>query len=45
MNKVSIGVLLCLSGLILLHWNQAFAGVPVFMAGILVMNGGSWRRK
>ncbi|WP_458777578.1 hypothetical protein [Desulforhopalus sp. 52FAK] len=45
MNKVTIGVLLCLCGLILLNWHQPFLGVPAFVFGILVMNGGHWRRR
>jgi len=43
MNRVSVGVLLCLSSLILLHNNHAFIGVPVFVVGIILMN--RWTRK
>ncbi|WP_228856966.1 hypothetical protein [Desulfomarina profundi] len=45
MNRVSFGVLLCLSALILLHNNHAFIGVPVFVAGIILMNRWTRRKK
>lgn len=38
MNRVSFGVLLCLSALILLNMNQPLIGIPVFIVGIIVMN-------
>lgn len=40
MNKVTIGVLLCLSSLILMHGNNAVIGIIAFVAGIVLMNGG-----
>jgi hypothetical protein len=43
MNRVSLGVLLCLSALILLHKNHTFIGVPAFVAGIILMN--RWGRR
>ncbi len=42
MNKVTLGVLLCLSSLILLHRNHATIGIIVFVVGIILMNG--WKR-
>ena len=42
MNKVTLGVLLCLSSLILLHRNHAAIGIVAFVAGIVLMNG--WKR-
>ena len=39
MNKVTIGVLLCLSSLILMHNNRAVIGIIAFVAGIILMNG------
>lgn len=44
MNKVTIGVLLCLSALILLHGNNAVIGIISFIAGIIIMNGW-WPKK
>lgn len=40
MNKVTIGVLLCLSSLILMHGNNAVIGIIAFVVGIVLMNGG-----
>jgi hypothetical protein len=37
MNKVTIGLLLALSSLILLHNNQPFIGFPAFIVGIFLM--------
>lgn len=45
MNKVTLGVLLCLSALILLHLNQAVIGILAFVAGIIIMNGWQWPRR
>lgn len=45
MNKVTLGVLLCLSSLILLHSNLAVIGIIAFVAGIILMNGWKWPRK
>ncbi|WP_457576505.1 hypothetical protein [Desulfomarina sp.] len=45
MNRVSLGVLFCLSALILLHNNHPFTGVPVFVAGIILMNRWGRRKK
>ena len=42
MNKVTIGVLLCLFSLILMHNNRAVIGIIAFVAGIILMNG--WKR-
>lgn len=39
MNKVTIGVLLCLSALIMLHSNNAVIGFITFTVGIIIMNG------
>jgi len=44
MNKVSLGVLLCLSALILLHNNQAIIGIPIFIAGIILMHKGGGKK-
>ncbi|MGW8194801.1 MAG: hypothetical protein ACWGOX_11100 [Desulforhopalus sp.] len=41
MSRVSLGVLLCLVGLILLHGNNAVFGIVAFVAGIVIMNGWS----
>lgn len=38
MNKVSLGVLLSISALILLHQNQWALGLAAFIVGILIMN-------
>ncbi len=38
MNNVTIGVLLCLSALILMNVNNPIIGIPVFIAGIVMMN-------
>lgn len=38
MNFVTLGILMCLSSLILLHNGQAAIGVLLFVAGIYVMN-------
>ncbi len=41
MNKVTIGVLLCLSSLILMHGNNAVIGIIAFVVGIVLMHGGN----
>lgn len=41
-TKVIIGMLFCLAGLILLHWNIVIVGLPLFIVGFLVMNGLKW---
>ncbi|MBW2659920.1 MAG: hypothetical protein JRC87_10090 [Deltaproteobacteria bacterium] len=40
MNKVIIGMIICLSALMLIHMNHAIAGIPAFIAGIVIMNRG-----
>lgn len=45
MNRVSLGVLICLSALILIHYNQAIIGIPVFIAGIILMNKGGRKKR
>jgi hypothetical protein len=40
MNKVTIGVLLCLLSFVLMHGGNAVIGVIAFVAGIVLMNGG-----
>jgi hypothetical protein len=45
MNKVTVGVLLCLTALILLNSNNAVIGIIAFVAGIIIMNGWNWPRK
>lgn len=45
MNKVTVGVLLCLTALILLNSNNAVIGIIAFVAGIIIMNGWKWPRK
>jgi hypothetical protein len=40
MNKVTIGVLLCLFSLVLMHGNNAIIGIIGFVAGIVLMNKG-----
>jgi hypothetical protein len=42
MNKVTLGLLLCLSSLILLHGNHAIIGIIAFIVGIIFMYG--WKR-
>lgn len=37
-HKVISGLLLCMSGLILLHRHQPLLGLPLFLAGFLLMN-------
>lgn len=37
-NNVIIGLLCCLSGLILLHRNLIVLGLPLFLIGFYVMN-------
>lgn len=44
MNKVIIGVLLCLSSLILMHRNNAVMGIIAFVVGIVLMNSGKGRK-
>jgi hypothetical protein len=39
MNKVVIGVLLCLASLILMNRNNALIGIIAFVVGIVLMNG------
>lgn len=41
-SKVTIGVLMCLTALILLHNNLIVVGLPLFIAGFFVMYGGKW---
>jgi hypothetical protein len=41
MNKVVIGVLLCLLSLILMHSGNAVIGIIGFVAGIIFMNKGT----
>jgi len=43
--KVTIGVLLCLAALILLSRNLLVFGLPLFIAGFLIMNGWKWPRR
>ena len=45
MNNVIIGVLLCLSALILMNVNNPIIGIPVFVAGIIMMNKKNKRKK
>lgn len=45
MNKVTLGVLLCLSSLILLHRNHAAIGIIAFVVGIVLMNGWKWPKQ
>ncbi len=45
MNKVTLGVLICLSALILISKNQAIIGIPVFIAGIILMNKGGGKKR
>ncbi|WP_163336603.1 hypothetical protein [Desulfopila sp. IMCC35008] len=45
MNRVLIGVLLCMTGLFLLHNQQPLLGFPLFVAGFLIMNRKNRRRK
>lgn len=44
-SKVTIGVLLCLSSLILLNLNQTVIGLILFIYGIILMYGGKWPRR
>ncbi|WP_268753162.1 hypothetical protein [Desulfopila aestuarii] len=37
-NKVTIGLLLCMAGLIFLSRNQTLLGLPLFLLGFLLMN-------
>jgi hypothetical protein len=41
MNRVIIGVLLCLLSLILMHSSNAIIGIIGFVAGIILMNKGT----
>lgn len=45
MSKVTLGVLVCLSSLILLSRGLAAIGIIAFVIGILMMNGWKWPRK
>ena len=45
MNKLTVGVLLCLSSLILLHQNRPAIGIIAFVIGIALMNGWRWPKK
>ena len=45
MNKVTLGVLFCLSSLVLLHRHDAALGIIVFIVGIILMNGWQWPRR
>ena len=45
MSKVTLGVLLCLSSLILMHRNHATIGIIVFVVGIVLMNGWKWPKR
>jgi hypothetical protein len=45
MNKVTIGALLCLSALILLHRQQIIFGMLAFIYGIILMYNGKWPRR
>ncbi|MGB3226147.1 MAG: hypothetical protein WBB23_25390 [Desulforhopalus sp.] len=40
MNKVIVGVLICLLSLILMHSGNAIIGIIGFVAGIILMNKG-----
>lgn len=42
MNKIILGVLLCLASLILLHQHHPAIGIIGFVIGIALMNG--WKR-
>ena len=45
MNKVTIGVLLCLTSLILLNGTHPAIGIITFVVGIIFMNGWKGPRK
>jgi hypothetical protein len=45
MNKVAIGVFLCLVALILLNRNNTLIGIPAFIFGIILMYGGKWPKR
>ncbi len=45
MSKVTLGVLLCLSSLILLHRHHAALGIIIFIVGIILMNRWQWPRR
>jgi hypothetical protein len=45
MNKVTLGVLLCLSSLILLNGVHPAIGFIMFIVGIILMNGWKGSRK
>jgi len=40
MKKVIPGVVICLAALMLIQMNYAIAGIPAFIAGIVMMNRG-----
>ncbi len=44
MNKVTLGVLLCLTSLIMLHNHHPASGIVAFVIGIALMNGWKWPR-
>ncbi len=37
LNKVTLGVLMAMASLILLHNNQVYLGLPAFVIGIFLM--------
>jgi hypothetical protein len=45
MNTVSLGCLLCLGALFLLHRQQVVIGLFLFVVGIILMYGGRWPRR
>ena len=45
MNKVTLGVLLCLTSLILLNSTHPAIGIITFVIGIILMNGWKGPRK
>jgi hypothetical protein len=45
--KTLLGISLCICGLILVHRNILVVGLPAFIVGFLVLNGGRmpWSRR
>ncbi len=37
-HRITIGLLLCMYGLVLLHGQQIFIGLPAFLLGFYLMN-------
>ncbi|HSL41651.1 MAG: hypothetical protein V2I32_08430 [Desulforhopalus sp.] len=45
MKKSLFGAVMCLAALLLLGSNQVLLGLPLFIAGIVLMFSGRWPRR